>query len=257
MKYLLNGSDKKAEILRWLVFSVMCLIPLIFLFKGVVRFCQGELLTLAFAVAFFLIPILIIIGFFYIIRDKNTHALGKSVLSILLVIVLSIISFVFVVFGTFKELHSYNGDKAVNEYSSIIFYESEAMPNLNETGDYEEIRLFNYKSYYLLGNSVANTVVLKYDKDKYDAEKQRIADTYIFQEESIRNTIPNSLIDDYYFKMLSIQDYCDYYPKHVRFVATNDKTNEIVHINFYDVELDYIESVEDFILNDCGFKYIK
>ena len=139
MKHLMNGSNKKSEVFRWVVFIAMSLLPLFFVVKGIIRLCSGEIPTFAFSVAFFIVPILIIVGCFYIIRDKDTSALGKIILNVLLVVVLSIIGLVIVFFGRFKELHSYMDEDAIVKYNSAVFNEWDEMPDLNETGEFSEI----------------------------------------------------------------------------------------------------------------------
>ena len=58
---------------------------------------------------------------------------------------------------------------------------------------------------------------------------------------------------------LSVEDerYGYSYPKKMGFVGTNDQTCEIVYLSFADDDLDYIESLSDFISNSCGFKHIR
>lgn len=40
-------------------------------------------------------------------------------------------------------------------------------------------------------------------------------------------------------------------------IATNDATREIVYLFFFDDDLDYIEDLDEFIRNDCGWKHIR
>ena len=66
-------------------------------------------------------------------------------------------------------------------------------------------------------------------------------------------------IDGYIFRMLSFDEYGDelYFPKHIIFVGYSDESNEIIYGEFNDIELDFIESLEDFIQDDCCWKYIR
>lgn len=257
MKAIMNGITKKSEICRVVIFIALSILPTIFVIKGIVRLFNGELITFPFAILFFATPIIIIIGSFHFIRDNNISPGGKTFLCIIMIIALSVFTFFIVTFGTFKELHTYKNDKAEDKYQSVTFNECGEMPSLVDMGNYTNISYYNYQSHFILGSPSANTVVIKYNEEEYEKEKQELLLKYVFQTDPIRNTEPSATIDEYEFKMLSPDEYCNYYPKHVRFIATNDQAYEIIHIDFYDVELDYIESVEDFILTDCGFKYIK
>jgi hypothetical protein len=62
-------------------------------------------------------------------------------------------------------------------------------------------------------------------------------------------------LDGYTFRTLSLEDFN--YPKRLMFVATNDDTKQIVYLSFYDDDLDYIVSLEEFLMDDCGWKHIR
>ena len=64
-------------------------------------------------------------------------------------------------------------------------------------------------------------------------------------------------IDGYSFRMLSTDEYDMNYPKDVALIATNDETKEIVYLSFHDQDIDYIDSMDKFILDDCGWKHIR
>ncbi|MBQ9085400.1 MAG: hypothetical protein IJY24_07090, partial [Clostridia bacterium] len=70
---------------------------------------------------------------------------------------------------------------------------------------------------------------------------------------------PFAKINDYSFRVLDINE--EYgleidYPKRLVIIVTNDQDNSISYTAFYDDDLDYIESLEEFLLNDCGWKHI-
>lgn len=257
MKTLMNGNAKKSEIIRLSILIAISCAPMALIVKGVKRLINGELITFPFTILFFVTPFIIIISSFYFIRDNTISTGGKTFLCIITIITLSVITFLIVIFGTFKELHTYKNNQAEEKYQSITFNECSYMPTLCDMGNYSDINYYEYQSHFIIGSPCANIVVITYDKKEYEIEKQELISKYVFQTEPIRDTETSAIIDEYEFKMLSPDEYCDYYPKHVRFIATNDKTNEIIHIDFYDVELDYITSTEDFIKEECGFKYIR
>ncbi|MBQ4120656.1 MAG: hypothetical protein IJD35_01440, partial [Clostridia bacterium] len=62
----------------------------------------------------------------------------------------------------------------------------------------------------------------------------------------------------YSFRTLDVNEYGSeiQYPQRMVFIATNDQSNSIAYTAFYNNDLDYIESLEAFLLRDCGWKHI-
>lgn len=70
---------------------------------------------------------------------------------------------------------------------------------------------------------------------------------------------PFAEIHGYSFRVLDISDTYGTeirYPAKMIFIATNDQSNSISYTAFYDDDIDYIESLEAFLLSDCGWKHI-
>ena len=86
----------------------------------------------------------------------------------------------------------------------------------------------------------------------------------VFREEPLTaseySCAPIKIIEGYHFRLLAEcedpEQHLDY-PKRMFFVITNDTTREIGYLYFHDFDLDYIISMTDHILNDCGWKYIR
>ena len=68
---------------------------------------------------------------------------------------------------------------------------------------------------------------------------------------------PTAEINGYLFRALSIDEYELNYPKNMVLIATNADENEIVYMNFCDDDLDYIEVLDEFINDECGWKHIR
>ena len=47
------------------------------------------------------------------------------------------------------------------------------------------------------------------------------------------------------------------YPKSMVLIGTNDETHEIVWSYYDDDDLDWIPDPQEFLLEDCGWKYIR
>ena len=257
MKTLMNGNTKKSEIIRLTILITISIVPIALIIKGIIRLIGGELITFPFIILFFLSPILIIIGSLYLIRNNTISTGVKTFLCIIMIIVLSVFTFFVIMFGTIKELKTFKNVQAEDKYNNTTFNACSYMPTLADIGNYSDINYYEFQSHNIICSPISNTLITKYDEEEYEIKKQDLILKYVFQTEPINKAEASAIIGDYEFKMLSPDEHCDYYPKHIRFVATNDKTNEIVHINFYNVELDYIDSMENFLLTECGFKYIR
>ena len=64
-------------------------------------------------------------------------------------------------------------------------------------------------------------------------------------------------VDGYSFRVLSSGEYEMDYPKEVVLIATNDETKEIAYLSYDDQDIDYIDSLDEFILDDCGWEHIR
>lgn len=99
-------------------------------------------------------------------------------------------------------------------------------------------------------------MVCKYSEDEYLQKKSSLDEKYVFEIDDRTNKEQITEIDGYYFRMLSIAEYEMNYPKEVVLIATNDKTREIVYISYLDWDIDTISSLDEFILNNCGWEHI-
>lgn len=125
---------------------------------------------------------------------------------------------------------------------------------------------------YILLMRETNTLICEYSEADYEIEKTRLEEHYVFQTGPMQNDFPPSdspdqqfcepiaEIDGYVFRMLSIEGEYDYeisYPERLMFVGTNDTTREIVYLATYDFECNSIEALDEYILEVCGWKYIR
>lgn len=250
-----KAKSKKSAVLRWVAFVAMNILSVYLVVFGVRRLLQGYIVTLSLLILFFIVPIIVIIASLCCIRS-NTSIVGKYVLCMLLIVLLLINTFFFSIFGEFIQLKSYHGEAAVDKYTENYF-EYMKLPKISELGDFLDFEYHDYKYQMIIGEPATHTLICRYDTEIYKIQKNKIDSTYYFQDDKINTTEPEVTIDGYNFRMLSDEVYFDYFPKKVAFIATNDSTNEIVYLRFFNVELDYIESLKEFILSDCGWKYIR
>ncbi len=251
------NSDNKAVKQRVIPLVISSLLPLAVITLGALQLIRGSIFTISFALIWLIFPLLLLLLTFIVNLSKI-----KTWIKIVLNIVLSII-FIFafltiLTLGYFERLRCYDNSDIAKHYTDI----SDTMPTLSEIGNPRNCEYYDYFSIgYIFFDTYTDTLICEYDEADYITEKNKLEEKYVFQSEPMTadeySCDPEITIDGYTFKALSIEEYDMFYPKEFTFVATNDETNEIVYMHFYDIELDYIESLEEFIYNDCGWKHIR
>lgn len=122
--------------------------------------------------------------------------------------------------------------------------------------------------YYYEGNGsiftwTSDVLICGYSDKTYQEHLSWLEDHYVIQQEQVSAheyiLEPRVSVDGYDFRMLSFEEteYQLDYPKYMVFIATNDETQEIVWLYYEDPDIDYIRSLEEHILNDCGWKHIR
>lgn len=134
-------------------------------------------------------------------------------------------------------------------------------PDVSDFGNYKDISFKYYKKHMLFFRSEAYTLTASYDKNTYLKEKEYFKNSYTFYKEPICNDPdlpledyklkPNFNIDGYEFSVVSHED-ADF-PHNIFFFGFNNKENKIAFIYYYDFDLDYIESFEEHIKDECGW----
>ena len=247
---------------RIMALILSSLIPLFVIVLAITMLFSGTLITSAFLIAFIILPCTVLIcNFFLIISKMKTF--WKIVLYIPLLILFMIIFIGFSFLGEFRVLNSYKDENVAEHYSEVedAFV---LMPKLNEIAKPDTIE---YYDYYLQSavffTSDTDVLICRYNEIDYSEQKALLDERYTFQQETIvmygYSCEPIFEIDGYVFRGLSDKEY-GYeieYPKQFVMIATNDDNCEIVYMYFYDDDLDYIESMADFINTDCGWKYMR
>ena len=110
----------------------------------------------------------------------------------------------------------------------------------------------------------ADILICRYSEAEYSAEKDTLNSRYSFQTELLNagetECLPQAEIGGYSFRIPSISnEYADEidYPKQFILVGTNDETKEIAYIAFRDPDIDYIDDLNEFILNNCGWQHVR
>ncbi len=142
-------------------------------------------------------------------------------------------------------------------YNQVSQNEYNPLPTIASLPEHKSVKYKFFKDYMGVFESEAYTMIVKYDEDTYNAQKNIIYEPFekteeIFigyqPEELTRNTSPIEL-DGFSFEMFSKD-----FPKIIYFVGTNDDTSEIAYILYEDHDLDEIsEPYSVFIDKCCGW----
>jgi len=256
---------------RIIAIVLLSLVPFAMIILGLHGLFCGLFITPASLLGFFVWPCATIAGYYFLITSKK-DLFDKIVVSILLLVGFVIIDLATLLWGPLKKLEHYKDASVAEAYEARgpLF---EIMPDLKETGTPQKTESYRYVwSGYILLMWETNTLICEYSEAEYEIEKARLEERYVFQTEPMQNDFPPSdspdeqfcestaEIDDYIFRTLCVDgEYKDEtrYPDQLMFVGTNDTTREIVYLATDDPERDYIESLDEYILEICGWKYIR
>lgn len=243
---------------RLIAFICLLLLPLVMIALGIILLLADTLINLTFSILFIILPL----GFAALLALILFSTKLKTTFKVLLTVLLSaFLVFAFLwgtVIGMFESLCQYNKNELAEPYAEAM-EEIKSLPALTEIGNTENVTYYDYFSTLGLGffTCDADYLICQYSENEYQKQVEAVNETYVFHSEKLsasgHSIEPVAEIDGYTFRLL--EDIA--YPKQLIFIATNDETHEIIYMYFCDDDLDYITSLTDFILDDCGFKHIQ
>ena len=256
------NETKKITTKKLLTWFASILFPMFAIAIGCFLLFADTVFNLAFAVTYVIVPV-VSIALLALIIFAVKKALPKVMLTVF-VLIAFVISFLFSsAIGTFEMLtHKQNTE--IGERYAEVCEAFVAMPTLEEVGNCTKVEHYDYfSSCFGIFTCDADTLIVHYDSTEYQEQKNLLDNKYVFQKGEMMSygytCNPFAQINDYSFRVLDINE--EYgleidYPKRLVFIATNDRDNSISYTAFYNDDLDYIESLEEFLLNDCGWKHI-
>lgn len=179
----------------------------------------------------------------------------KKAIKIILIVILIL---AIVVGGFFAWCMFGSRTSTKSTYYEEIATTDGGLPTVDSLPEHISVEYKYFEDYMLIFTSKAYTMIIEYDEDIYNEQKEiahlpfeNIDEWTTYNREDdeiITNTSPIEL-DGFSFKMFS-----EYYPKEIYFIGTNDETNQIAYIYFEDDDLDTISvSYSTFIRNSCGW----
>ena len=254
----------KQKMTRWqrVGFCAAALLPTIWLLLGLLMVLGGSVFTLSFILAHLLVPVLTIALLYRAIR-RNEYALDRVVFSILILAGAFILAIFLMTCGHFSIYDHADGESALEMYESDIGH-YDLMPEATDLGNPELIE------YHYFFNQIATffdsdcyTLICAYSPEDYAAMTAGLEDRYTFHTEPLdageTDLPPLYTLDGYEFRFLEMHTdtYHLMFPKTMILIGTNDETHEIVWSCYDDDDLDYIPDPEEFLLEDCGWKFIR
>ncbi|MBQ9993541.1 MAG: hypothetical protein IJP17_02400 [Clostridia bacterium] len=243
---------------RIIAFTILSIIPVAAVVLGVILLTHDFLINRSFVLGFIIIPVCEIL-LLALVSFSGKRRLVK-VISAGLILVLFTLAFLAVnAMGKFEQLSRYENEDVKSHY---VENDNIPMPSLSDIAQPIEMHLYDYFSQFTIFFSCdVDILICKYDEDAYESQKALLDESYVFQSNSMNARgyacEPTAEINGYLFRALSIDEYELNYPKNIVLIATNDDENEIVYMNFCDDDLDYIEVLDEFINDECGWKHIR
>lgn len=247
---------------RIIWFIIASLLPLAIFALGINKLLGDAIVNSCFLVLFLILPLAYSAGCYFIIFSKRKLYL-KIILFILLLGLFLFFFISFVLGGDYEWICHYEGEEALENYAAAS-EKGDAIPVLSKIGEPSHVEFHDYLLQFAIFRSDADTLICQYSDTDYLIQKNALEDAYTFQTDPIvdddRICDPIAEIDGYNFRFL--EDHADIdweldYPKRMVLIGLNDTTREIVYVSFYDFDLDYIDSLTDFINEYCGWEHIR
>ena len=247
-------------------FAIDLIIPVAIFIIGILLLLEGAVINLYHLLAFIVLPVVMVcisVLYYLVVESKFLKFL------IFLFLYVPIVLALFLAFFLFSSLFlkAYHTDELCEKYE-VVQCESDFLPEINDIGDtqslaYYHVGRFNSMMFY----SESDVLVCEYGEAEYLAQKAAIEEKYAFEtriderDDSYVQYVcyPYAEIDGFLFRRLADEEGAEMYssyPKEVHIVGKNDETREIVYLDFYDFDLDYISDFTRFIKVDCGWDAI-
>ncbi len=262
----MDSKSRRFSVSNWILFIATSIIPICLCVLGVRKIILNKVFSSLTMIFFFLLPILFVIAIFFVVR-KEIKFTKKILLWFILSIIYVLISFVSLLFTDDIKKASYFDEHALNYCNETLLYYP-VFSAVTDLGNYKSIECHDISYLTIISETNTNVLICQYDADEYENLKNYLEKFLILETDMIllgdyekrRESFPEVYIDDYYFRLLE----CDYevysngvYPNSLAFFVTNDITCEIAIVTSYDTELDYIEDLEEYILNGCCWRFVR
>lgn len=247
-------NKKRFDIYHVLSLVLLSVLPVIAIVNGVGFVIDGMVLNTISLFTYFALPVIAVLLFFIILLKAKKIWIKVALCATVLVV--SLFSFFMLnAFQTYEIINCYENEELQEQYAENC---DSFMPELSELSKPEKIEYYRYEGNQFVFEWESRILICKYSEGEYLQQKASLDEKYVFMLDDRTNhqeLVTN--IDGYSFRVLSSGEYEIDYPKEVVLIATNDKTKEIVYLNSCDQDLDYIDSMDEHILDECGWEHIR
>ena len=247
---------------RIAAYVISCVMPLLAIGFGIFLLLNDAILNSNFLIVMIILPVVTSVFLFCTIFSKIR--ISAKIVAVILILLIFVILFVFgFALGHFESLRRYEGEDAKQQFEESVYWE--VLPNLDELGQPDSVEYIDYfSSEFLIFTNEVDALICQYALAEYEIQKALLEETYTFQTASMTargySCNPTAKIGNYHFRALAIDGTYGnaiHYPKCMYFVALNDETQEIVYLSSYDDDLDFIQSLDEFLKVDCGWDRIR
>ena len=140
-------------------------------------------------------------------------------------------------------------EEAINE----VYGASTHIPCIEELGEYESVEILTKETKYCLWIINSITLKVKYDTANFEKALNDIELKYAFLKETKEELYDYfAIIDGYEIQVVDKTekmqtDYSYHYPKCFLMIGVNRQEQTIVYLYHYDIDLDTIKDLDDFI----------
>ena len=250
---------------RLIAFLIFGTFPALCAYLGIQKALDGAIFNAGFIVTFGVLPLgaLLLLALVYFNRMRGIF---KFLLTIPINLGFTTLFVVGVLLTPFESFNHYTMREVPTSYPSVC-EKFEPMPSLEDTGLYGDAHHFHLEktAVFDLINTTSDILVLQYRMDDYELEKEKLLDRYALEtdEEVVlagSTVATTALIGNYEFALLDTDDFYDFeldFPLRHMIIGYNDKECKIVYIAYDNETVLTVDSLNEFILEECGFEYAK
>lgn len=222
----------------------------------------SPMFTLSYGITFLLLPLITSVLLYALVLWRKKKVLTRVFLA---AVVLGLAYFTLIfstLIGDFRNQSIYSGEEALSHYDELAY--PEGMPSSDSLGTPADALFMYYRRSCAIFRSDCDSLILTYTPEEYDARTAELDQQELFHTKPLSTQfhtpevplLPEFHWEDWHLRYLNMDGTTLCYPKEMILVATNDRESSIAWIYFTDLELDWISSHEDFLLEDCGWQYL-
>ena len=226
-------------------------IPALRLLSGLLMWLLGDsVLSSAYVMSYFVLPALTLAVLPPIICQSEDRS-DRVIFTTIVLAGFFIMTMIFRYEGRFPTYAAYSGVEGLSRYESYVGTYVDPLPELEDLGQPADVEFhyFANRSAALLGSD-CSTLICTYSPEDYAAMTDNL------ESNASGDWKPLCTLDGFSFRWSWFEDY----NINILLTATNDETHEILWAcyDYYDVDdLVDIPDPEEFLLEDCGWKYIR